>query len=155
MGTSPSAYQKRTFDFWPAFRGELLERKMCQPRKLPIRTTGFTSRLAARICLSNVANTADGRIGARLHQQQDCERSPPALEAERSAIDSETGEKLEWNPEAIDKTVELQRTADLNDRSKWPEYVSWPVDKVDKFKKAFGPRVKKLNLDQASATTSA
>ena len=49
----------------------------------------------------------------------------------------------------------FERAADLNDRDKWPEYVSWLVDKVDRFKKTFGPRVKKLNLNQVSDMTSA
>jgi hypothetical protein len=80
----------------------------------------------------------------------------PQLEAERDAIESEVGEKLEWNPnpEAIDKVIKLERMADLNDHDRWPEYLSWLVDKVDKFKKAFGPRVKKLNLDQMSGAPS-
>jgi hypothetical protein len=40
----------------------------------------------------------------------------------------------------------LDRPADLNNRTKWPEYVSWLVDRVAKFKKAFEPRIKKLDL---------
>jgi hypothetical protein len=74
----------------------------------------------------------------------------PQLEAERSAIEAEIGEKLEWNPntENIVKIVRLERAADISNREKWPEYVSWLVDRVDKFKRAFGPRVKKLNLDE-------
>lgn len=80
----------------------------------------------------------------------------PQLEAERSAIESEIGERLEWNPnpEAINKVIRLERIADLNDHDRWPEYLSWLADKVDKFKKVFGPRVKKLDLDQMSAAPS-
>ncbi len=48
---------------------------------------------------------------------------------------------------------ENERPANLNDRDKWPEYIAWLTDKVGKFTKAFGPRVKKLNLDQKSGPT--
>jgi hypothetical protein len=80
----------------------------------------------------------------------------PQLEAERCAIEAEIGDKLEWDahPENIDKIIKLERLVDFNDRNKWPEYISWLVDKVDKFKKAFGPRVKKINLDEMPAATS-
>jgi hypothetical protein len=55
-----------------------------------------------------------------------------AEDGPRSAIESEIGEKLEWNPnsEAIDKVIKLERTANLNDHDKWPEYVSWLVDRA-------------------------
>ena len=49
----------------------------------------------------------------------------------------------------------MVRDADLNDRNKWPEYVFWLVDKVDKFRKAFRRRVEKLNLDQVPVVPSA
>ncbi len=70
------------------------------------------------------------------------------LQADRKAIESEIGAELIWNPNPnkLDKVILLDREADLDDRSKWDEYISWLVDKVGKFKKAFGPRVLKLNL---------
>jgi len=72
----------------------------------------------------------------------------PQLEVERPAIESEIGERLEWNPnpDKIDKVIKLERPADLNARNNWPEYIAWLADEVDKFKRAFGSRVKKLNL---------
>ena len=56
------------------------------------------------------------------------------------------GEHLTWNPypDKLDKIIVLDRSADLNDRNRWNEYVSWLVDRVDKIRKAFGPRVKGL-----------
>jgi len=74
----------------------------------------------------------------------------PTLQAERDAIEAEIGETLQWNPnpEKRDKTIALSRKADLNDRSKWPEYCDWLVDRVDRFRRAFGPRIKKLDLSE-------
>jgi hypothetical protein len=151
--------KKLQLDFWTAFRSELLKRKIVPNAETPRPQYWFHVPLGrTNFTLSNVANTADGKIAVRvLIRSEVASTALPQLEAERSTIESEIGEKLEWdpNPDAIDKTIRLQRAADLNDRDKWPEYVSWLVDKVDKFKKAFGPRVKKLDLDELPVTTSA
>jgi hypothetical protein len=74
----------------------------------------------------------------------------PQLEAHRKEIEDEIGEPLKWNPfpEKKDKIIVLDRAADLDDRKQWGEYVAWLVERVDKFRKAFGPRVKALNLTQ-------
>ena len=151
--------KKLQLEFWTAFRSELLKRKIVQTAETARPQYWFHVPLGkANIYLSNIANTTDGKIGVRVYiSNKIASVALPQLEAERSAIESEMGEKLEWNPnpEAIDKTIVLQRAADLYDRDKWPEYVSWLVDKVDKFKKSFGPRVKNLNLDRVSDTISA
>jgi hypothetical protein len=150
--------KKLQLDFWTAFRSELLKRKIVPNAEAPRPQYWFHVPLGrTNFTLSNVANTADGKIAVRvLIRSEIASIALPQLEAERPAIESEIGEKLEWNPnpDAMDKTIRLQRAADLNDRDKWPEYVSWLVDKVEKFKNAFGPRVKKLNLDQVPPATS-
>jgi hypothetical protein len=65
-------------------------------------------------------------------------------------IEAEIGEPLKWNPypDKQDKIIVLDRSADLDDRNRWDEYISWLVERVDKFKKAFAPRVKSLDLTQ-------
>jgi hypothetical protein len=107
------------------------------------------------IYLSNIANTSAGRIGVRVYiKNKVADVALPQLEADREAIEKEIGEPLQWNPnpENRDKIILLDRPADLNDRNKWPEYVSWLVERVAKFKKAFEPRIKKLDLAQARGT---
>jgi hypothetical protein len=107
------------------------------------------SRTSSYIVLSNIANTSDGRIGVRVYvRNKVADVALPQLEAERAAIEKEIGEPLQWNPnpENRDKIIMLDRFADLNDRSKWPEYISWLVDRVAKFKRAFEPRIKKLDF---------
>jgi Domain of unknown function (DUF4268) len=154
-----SEVKKLQLDFWTAFRSQLLEKKIVPTAETPRPQYWFHVPLGrANIYLSNIANTEAGRIGVRVYiNNKIASAALPQLEAERAEIETEIGEKLEWNPnpEAIDKTIVLQRDADLNDRNQWPEYVSWLVEKVDKFRKAFVPRVKKLNLDQAPVVTSA
>jgi hypothetical protein len=151
--------KKLQFEFWTAFRHELLERKIVSTAQAPRPQYWFNVSLGrSNIVLSCIANTTDGKIGVRVYiSNKIASAALPQLEAERSAIESELGETLEWNPnpEAIDKVIKLERTADLKDHDKWPEYLHWLADKVDKFKTAFEPRVKKLNPDQIPAATSA
>jgi hypothetical protein len=75
----------------------------------------------------------------------------PQLEAHRTEIEAEIGEPLKWNPnpDKLDKIIVLDRQADLDDRARWDEYISWLVGRIDKFKKAFSPRIKQLDLTAA------
>jgi len=79
------------------------------------------------------------------------------LEADRKTIEHEIGEQLIWNPNPnkLDKIILLDRDADLDDHSKWDEYILWLVDKVAKFRNSFGPRVLKLKLFDEGAGESA
>ena len=65
-----------------------------------------------------------------------------------SEIEQEIGEELLWdpNPENRDKTIAIFREADLRQRGKWDEYINWFVDMTVRFRKAFSPRVKGLDL---------
>jgi hypothetical protein len=44
----------------------------------------------------------------------------------------------------------LNRQADLDDRARGRKYISWLVGRIDKFKKAFSPRIKQLALAAAN-----
>ena len=151
--------KKLQLEFWTAFRDQLLERRIVPTAQAPGPRYWFNVSLGrSNFTLSNIANTFDGKIGVRVYiSNKVASAALPQLEAERTAIESEIGETLEWdpNPEAKDKIIRLEHTADLNDRGRWPEYISWLVDKVAKFKKAFEPRVKKLSLEQELAEPSA
>jgi hypothetical protein len=144
--------RKLQLEFWTLFREKLLERKIVASAQTPRPQYWFDVSLGrSNIHLSNIANPVDGRIGVRVYiSNKIADGALPQLEAERAAIETEIGETLQWNPspENLDKIIMLSRDADLNDRSKWSEYVTWLVDKTDKFKKVFWPRVKKLNLTQ-------
>jgi hypothetical protein len=56
--------------------------------------------------------------------------------------------QLEWNPHPgkQDKIIVLYRDADLQDRSKWNEYIGWLVQNTLKFRETFSKRVKQLDL---------
>ena len=142
--------RKLQLEFWTMFRETLLNRKIVSSAQTPRPQYWFDVALGrSNIHLSNIANTFDHRIGVRVYiGNKIADMALPQLEAERSAIEKEIGEPLQWNPnpDNKDKIILLDRKADLDDRSKWPEYVSWLAEQVSKFKKAFEPRVKKLVL---------
>jgi hypothetical protein len=138
-------------DFWTIFRERLLEKKVVQSAQAARPQYWFDVSLGrSGVVISNIANTSDGRIGARLYLNHRIANQVLAkLERERSAIEIEFGEKLVWNPtpEKMDKIISLTRDVDLEDRSKWPEYCDWLVDRVAKFRSVFGPRVRNMDLD--------
>jgi hypothetical protein len=142
--------KKLQLEFWTAFREEILKRKIVSSAHTPRPQYWFDVALGrSNIHLSNIANTTDGRIGVRVYiGNKIADLALPQLEAERDAIEKEIGEPLEWNPnpENRDKVILLDRPADLNDRSKWPEYISWLADRDAIFKKVFEPRIRKLAL---------
>ncbi len=144
--------QKLQLDFWSMFRDRLLAKKVVPSAQTPRPQYWFDVPLGrTSFVLSNYANTWDGRIGVRVYMADGvADVALPQLQAERDAIEAEIGETLQWNPnpEKRDKTIALSRKADLNDRSKWPEYCDWLVDRVDRFRRAFGPRIKKLDLSE-------
>ncbi|HML91091.1 DUF4268 domain-containing protein [Methyloceanibacter sp.] len=150
-----TAARKLQYDFWTAVRDELLERKILTSAHTPRPQYWYNVALGrSNIHLSNIANTAEGKIGVRVYiSNRVANAALPQFEAQRSEIESEIGRKLEWdpNPDAGDKVIRLQRDADLADRDRWPEYISWLVEMIDKFKKTFGPRVKRLSLDDTAA----
>jgi Domain of unknown function (DUF4268) len=144
--------KKLQLEFWTLFRQTLLERKIVASTHTPRPQYWFNVTLGrGNIYLSNIANTFDGRIGVRLYiGNKVADVALPQLESQRAAIEQEIGEHLQWNPnpDNKDKILLLDRAADHNDREKWPEYVAWLAERVAKFKKAFEPPIKKLDLSQ-------
>ena len=142
--------KKLQLDFWTSFRAALLERKIVSSAQTPRPQYWFDVSLGrSNIFLSNIASPTERRIGVRVYiSNKAADLALPQLEAERATIEKEIGEPLEWNPnpDNRDKIIGLYRQADLNDPNKWPEYIAWLADRVAKFKKAFEPRVKKLDL---------
>jgi hypothetical protein len=142
--------QRLQLEFWTAFRDLLLKRKVVlsaqTPRAqywydVPVGRSGFV--------ISNLANTSEGRIGTRLYlSNKVADIALLALEREKKLIEAEIGEPLQWNPrpDKRDRVILLSRAVNLEDRSRWPEYCEWLVERVAKFKKAFGARIKALDL---------
>ena len=70
--------------------------------------------------------------------------------SQREQIEQVLGERLDWNPfpNKRDKIIGVYREADLDKQENWPEYVAWMVNRIQRFREVFGPRVKDLDLNQ-------
>lgn len=145
-----SETKKLQLEFWTLFAKRLKERKVVSSTQTPSPRYWFNVSLGhSGFSLSNIANTFDNRIGIRLYMRSNvAEQALVQLEQQRAEIEEEIGEKLSWNPNPKnrDKIIALHRDCILSDREAWPGHVDWLVDQVAKFKKTFGPRIKKLDL---------
>jgi hypothetical protein len=72
------------------------------------------------------------------------------LLAMKSDIEREVGEPLTWNPypEKQDKSIVLHRSANLSERPSWASHLEWMATTIDKMRKAFGPRIRALDLTE-------
>lgn len=148
----PTEAQRLQLDFWTMFRNRLLEKKILTSAQTPRPQYWFDIPIGrSNVVLSNIVNTSDGRIGARIYISNEiAEVALPQLEKDKEGIEREIGEKLQWNPfpHKKDKIIALFRDVDLSDREAWPEYCDWLIDKVVKFRAAFMPRVRNLKFPE-------
>lgn len=147
--------RKLQLEWWTAVREALQEANALPSYQTPRPQYWYDVALGrSGINLSNTANTFDGKIGIRVYisNKANAVAAIEQLLDQRSEIEEEIGAKLDWdpNPEARDKTIVLLREAELADRDKWPTYIAWMVEHIIKFRKAFAPRVKRLDLSIGS-----
>lgn len=146
-----SEVRRLQLEWWTAFRQALVDAKAVPSPRAPRPQYWYDLPLGrAGIHLSNTANAYDGRIGVRVYlsRRRGGETALAQLQDSKTEIEAEIGQQLKWNPnpENQDKTIALYREADLNRRDKWPEHLAWMVDATCRFRKAFGPRLRLLNL---------
>ena len=143
-----SEARKLQLDFWTLFRERLLEKNVVSSAQTPRPQYWFDIPLGkSGISLSCIANTYDGKIGVRVYiWNKIADTVLPQLESQREEIEKELGMSLSWNPnkDARDKIIVVTYDANLQDCSKWDEYLSWLIDTTSRFRKVFMPRVKKL-----------
>lgn len=142
-------------EFWIQFRQRLLEAKDIPAGQTPRPQYWYAIPLGrAGIHLANIVNTYEGRIGVRVYlRNRIADAALAQLEQERAEIESEIGVKLSWNPnpDKQDKVIVLHREVDLEDRSKWPEYLDWMVEQTRRFRAAFAPRIKNVKMNANGA----
>lgn len=144
--------RKLQLEFWTKFREKLKE----QPEIPSVQTARpqywyDVSLGRSGIHLSNIASTTYNQIGVRVYiHNKIADNALNQLMQYKDEIESEIGEKLEWNPnpDNRDKIISLKRDANIEDKNKWDEYLEWLVDRTVKFRRAFGKRVKTMNFEQ-------
>ena len=65
------------------------------------------------------------------------------------SIESEIGASLEWdpNPSSIDKVIRINHAINISKPDEWPASYDWLLSMTKKFRAAFEPRVRALDLD--------
>jgi hypothetical protein len=139
-------------EWWTAFRDALIAAKALPSTQTPRPQYWYNIALGrSGFFLSATANVDEGRIGIRayLMGRYGGDSALAQLIESRESIEHELGEQLVWNPnpEASDKVIVLQRSADLKAKGQWPEYLKWMVQSTVKMRRVFGPRVKTLQVD--------
>lgn len=136
--------------FWTEFRSRLLATgKVPSVQSARPQYWYDVSLGRSGIVLSHTLNTTDKRIGVRVYiSNKVAGAALPQLLAMREEVEREIGASLQWDPypDKMDRIIALQREADVTDRGKWDEYLTWMVDTTLRFRTAFGKRVKALDL---------
>lgn len=132
--------------YWQSFAEFLREKNSTFAIHRPIRTAvcrfsigrpGF--RIAARISIREQR----AAIGLTISRDPDRSRYSAFL-ADRTAIEAEFGEALTWEDKVGTKRshISLSRGSfDPADASEYPAVHSWMLEKKDRFRSVFGPRV--------------
>lgn len=140
--------QQTQLEFWTMFRDHLLKTKVLPSTQTPRPQYWFDVALGkTNIFLSNILDTSANRIGVRVYiGNRVADAVLPQLEQQKEAIEMEIGEKLQWNPtpEKRDKIIGLFRKIELTNKDAWPEYCEWLAQNVDKFRRAFMPRIRNI-----------
>ena len=69
------------------------------------------------------------------------------LEQDKNKIESELGESLEWQPRPEKKASRIiikRENSVLENKNEWNKYIDWSIDKLEKFHKIFGSRLRNL-----------
>ncbi len=140
----------KQYKFWTELGKELqtaetpLKLQKARPQHWTNLAVGKTGvRLAATF------NTQEERVSAQLYIVRD-KSMFKALENDKELIEKELGEKLSWQllPEKAASRIALYRpNSDIENNDDWKEMLRWLVEKLEKLRSVFSPRLKNLRLE--------
>lgn len=144
--------KKMQFAFWEEVRSSLVATGSIPSLRAPRPQYWYDVALGrAGFHLSCFADTWGKRVGVRviLRGTHGGAQAIKLLGDQKPEIEKDLGFSLEWDPYPDKKirTIVVSRTADLEQRGKWSEYVAWLTEKVVKMREVFGPRVKALEVE--------
>lgn len=98
--------------------------------------------------ISATISTEKQRIGVELYIVEDVDKVAfRALYVEKNAIEREIGESLEWQELPGRKAARIasfKYNVDPSNKAGYPELHGWMLARIERFKKAFAPRVRSL-----------
>jgi hypothetical protein len=138
--------------YWTAFRDRMIaSQSPVKPQKPMAYTFANFAIGRSGFYLSASALTTRKEIAVYLFTTGPKAKSHFRLLAQdRAAVEAELGEPLEWR-EALtkkDSSVVLRRPGvDPTDRTDWPRQHGWLQERLEAFRRVFGPRVKALKAE--------
>jgi len=112
----------------------------------PIGRSGFV--------ISATFSTEKQRVGVELYIGNDVDKAAfRALLTQRELIEREFGEVLEWQElpgKKATRIVLYKHGVDPSDEKQYTDLHGWMLDKMERFKRVFAPRVKALALNSAT-----
>lgn len=142
-GRTPARIQ---LDYWTAF-AEYLRRKKSDLKSPEAKAKRFMIVDTMRGCeLAASLHLKDSQIWVDLTLSRGAKTYFERLEKDRDTIEREIGTDLEWVPrsEGLESWILIRTCADPADRKDWPRQHEWLADKLERFSKAFRPRLLKL-----------
>lgn len=143
-------------DFWIAFSEFMTANSSVRCQKPQPRNYMSHSIGVSGFHLDSVASMFDSaanRFGGELRVElivmpAESKAAYAQLEAHANEVEKEIGEPLTWyNPPAARMCrVYVRQTADIAARERWPEYHAWLKERLERFLRVFGPRVKALEF---------
>lgn len=140
------------FDFWKSFSDYVAENSaVFRPRKVnPCHWLNFSIG-TSKAHISGLLNTQNKLISVslKIHSSHDRIAIFNLLEKDKETIEEEMGSPLLWEekPEKKSSTIILRNTEmDPNNRKNWNEQQEWMLEQLEKFRKVFGTRIRKMDV---------
>ena|SRR5437868_13413115 len=142
-GRTPARIQ---LDYWAAF-ADYLRRKKSFLKSPEVRAQRYMIVDTMRGCrLAASLHLKDSQIWVDLTFSRTAKKYFERLEKDRHAIEREIGAELEWVPrsEGVESWILIRMSADPTCREDWSRQQAWLAEKLERFSKAFRPRLMKL-----------
>lgn len=142
-------------DFWSDLKAEL-ERNRSKVRTQKPLPQSWTNAALGR---TGIHLVAVARVRKRSMAVQVTLHGPnrdafyKELFAQKEPIEAQFGEPLEWRelPEKTESQIRIAReNVDLTDRGKWPEYLTWMRERLERLQSVFGSRARNLGGVESS-----
>lgn len=152
-----SETKKMQLEFWKNFKNYLesdtkIQCRNPQPQYWmyhPIRRAGFQLDSVFSTYDSKSESYAQGELRVELFwNHKDAEKCFKLLGDQRSEIESELGDSLEWVQATSGQSyrIYVQKSVDITARDNWPDYYLWLREKLEAFYRVVEPRILALKV---------
>jgi hypothetical protein len=142
--------------YWASFAEYLKEKGSTFRIRRPNRNHDFAFAMGRSGFVITATISADkGRVGVELFIHNDIEKTAfRALFAEKTIIETEFGEPLDWQelPGKKGTRIAIYRSGvNPADEKQYPQIHAWMLEKMDRFRRVFAPRIRSLPLSDLAA----